>query len=234
MATGANVQIIETGRNRQSPPQALCRHKAIQLGHYTGAVCYHEGFTYVGLDRRGVGKLDKFRNLNKDFINLIDFVDSIVVLDNMIYVLIWKSNFFVSSYDMSGLLLVSWLHDDLPVNNAKNKMAVFNGNIIIARRLAKVLVLYSSFGELLKAVPCPLLDLCSTDICTLDSERVAVSVYQTDTIFCMNMNTSEVLWKCTSIWRPRALVCYGLHFLLVSTDVVPSEQTVYVLNSKTG
>jgi len=212
-------------------PNSLKFLQSVDVSRNCWSVCSYEGNTYVGVYGGGVDRVDENYNVTQSFVEIDGSVNSLRAYEDQLYVLVFSNNSRrMEVYDLSGNQVTSWAHAD--GHRDLNTFAIVEGQVVVPDRTSARLTIYSLTGEVIKHVPCSLLDNSCVVISAADRHCVVVSDLNSSQVFKLDLTTEKVIWTCKDVTRPQGVTCYRSKYILVTNQ--SSKTTIWILDVKTG
>ena len=224
IVSGDNLEI------KLSVPKDITLLKSVDVSDLCYSVCSYKGKVYAGCRGGHVDMIDENNKITKSFIKVDYTVTGVRVYNDKLYLLVYtggEPSFKVSIYNLSGGFIKTWVHKGDNCD-AVNMFTVFSNQVIIPDRTNKRLTIYSLDGDIIKYIPLAI-SASTTSICSLGTDSVIVTDYESSKVFRVNISTSELLWTSTAVANPQSVTCYGEDYLLVG-----SSEKLSLLDVSTG
>ena len=213
-----------------SVPKDITLLKSVKVSDWCRSVCSYKGKVYAGCSGGHVDMIDENYEITKSFIYVGIAVNGVRVYNDKLYLLVYtdgEPSFKVSIYNLSGGFIKSWVHKG-ENSSSLSKLVLISNQVIIPDRTNKRLTIYSLDGDIIKYIPLAISDG-STSICSLGTDSVIVTDWESSKVFRVNISTSELLWTSTAVTNPLSVTCYGEDYLIVG-----SSKKLSLLNAGTG
>jgi len=222
-------------------PKSIKLFKTIDISNGCSSVCSYEGNTYVGLQYNsgGIVRIDKEFNVTR-LVTSDGSVRAVAVYKDKLYAITdssvqssWRGKrtiiqYQVKVYTLDGTQVTSWRHSD--ESESQNQLTAIDDQVVIPDRGNTRITVYSLVGEVVKHIPCPLLNQYDAAICAADRHCVVVS--NSSQVFKLDLKTEKVIWTCKDVTEPQGVTCYRSGYIFVTNQDITTN--IWILDVKTG
>jgi len=227
-------------------PKSLKLCKTIKISDGCSSVCSYGGNTYVGIQycSGGIVRIDREFNVT-ELVTSGESVRAVAVYKDKLYALTdsyvqsssrgnpySEKQYHVKVYTLDGNQVTSWRHRGK--SESPSQLMVIDGQVVIPDRGSKMITVYSLVGEVVKHIPCPLLNQYDDVICAAaaTADRHCVVVSNSSQVFKLDLKTEKVIWTCKDVTYPGGVTCYRSGYIFVTNQDITTN--IWILDVKTG